>query len=282
MTISLEQFLLSDQKPDIRLALFDVDGTLLNVDGNYTAGVQKSIARVQALGVKTAVASGRPYFATRFLWQELGLVDAGVFCTGAQIFEPSTNTLHKAHPLPDSSVKKLLAQLREQHLYYELYTDAGLYIERDVAPEILGVHCKHLRTQPIMQSFDTVHDPVIKLLVGVDLDKNANALQVLEQRFPDCIFAYAKLPAYPRWLFASIIHHSASKRAAFDYLLAHYGISASNVISFGDAQSDMEFISMAGLGVAMGNASDAVKNVANIVTSPVWEDGIAKVLDVLI
>lgn len=282
MSKSLEEYLQCHQKPALKLALFDVDGTLLNVDGNYTARVKSSIARAQSLGVKTAVASGRPYFATQFLWHELGLIDTGVFCTGAQLFEPRSHTLHKTHTLPQKTVTALLKTLREKSYYYELYTDAALYIERDIAPEILAVHSAHLRATPTLQNFDNITAPVVKLLVGVDLDVDGNALQVLEGAFPECIFAYASLPAYPRWLFVSIIHREASKRAAFDFLLTHYDITAENVVSFGDAQSDMAFISMAGVGVAMGNASDDVKGVANIVTAPVWDDGVAEVLDVLI
>ena len=282
MSKSLEKYLQYHQKPELKLALFDVDGTLLNIDGNYTARVQNSIARVQSLGVKTAVASGRPFFATQFLWEELGLIDAGVFCTGAQVFEPRTNTLHKTHTLPQPTVAALLKTLRANSYYYELYTDTGLYIERDIAPEILAVHSAHLRAKASLQNFDDVTAPVVKLLVGVDVDVDGDALQVMEREFPGCIFAYARLPAYSRWLFVSIIDRAASKRTAFDFLLTHYDITPENVISFGDAQSDMAFITMAGVGVAMGNASDEVKNVADIVTAPVWDDGVAEVLDVLI
>jgi Cof subfamily protein (haloacid dehalogenase superfamily) len=276
------QFLLANPKPVIKLALFDVDGTLLNVDGNYTHRVQASIARVRSMGVKTAVASGRPYFATRFLWQELGLVDVGVYCTGAQIYQPSTGRLHRAHPLPTKTRMNLLAELRRQCIYYELYTETGLFVERNLAPEILAVHSAHLRSTATIKNFDEVVDPAIKMLVGVDLEREGNTLVGLEKSFPECIFAYARLPAYPNWLFASIIHVAASKRAAFNHLLEHYNIGAENVVSFGDAQSDIEFITMAGVGVAMGNATDDVKSIANITTAPVWDDGIADVLDILI
>ena len=85
----------------------------------------------------------------------------------------------------------------------------------------------------------------------------------LERAFPECIFAYARLPAYPRWLFVSIIHRAASKRAAFDFLLTHYDIAPENVVSFGDAQSDMEFITMAGVGVAMGRRALVIKDLAD-------------------
>lgn len=282
-TPSLEHYIIDNPaRKDIRLACFDVDGTLLSLDGNYSLRLKDSIKRIQSLGIKTAVASGRPYFATRFLWDELGLIDAGVYCTGAQIFEPKHQRLHQAHYLPEETVNQLVAYLRDVDVYYELYTDNAFYVERNIAPHVLDVHASHLRIAPEFKSFEGIDGGVVKLLIGADLDKDQDALTRIELAFPECIFAYAALPAYPQWLFASIIHKEASKESAFDYLLDYYKITNEQVISFGDAQSDMVFLSKAGIGVAMGNAKDDVKSVADLVTAPVWEEGVAKALDSLI
>ena len=282
MSVSLEHYVKQYPKSDIKVAFFDVDGTLLDADGNYPKRLARSLRRAQALGVKTAVASGRPYFATQFLWRDLGLIDTGVFCTGAQIFEPRTGRVHRSMTLSNAILQRLLNALRNSDLYYELYTDSGLYIERDVAPDILAVHAAHLRATPTRTNFDLIVEPVVKLLVGIDTQRDNTALTQFERQFPECTFAYAALPAYPSWSFASIIDQAACKRSAYNYLLDYYQVQPENVISFGDAQSDMAFISMAGVGVAMGNASAAVKAVADIVTAPVWDDGVAQVLDALI
>ena len=270
------------QKADIKVAFFDIDGTLLGLDGNYSLRVKNSIARIQSLGVKTAIASGRPYFATEFLWRELGLTDAGVYCTGAQVFSPKRLQTLRTHYLPEVTLRRLIARLREANIYYELYTDKGFFIERNKAPDILRVHAQHLRVQPTVTSFDAVKDGVIKLLIGVNLQIDSTVLQVIESEFPECIFAYACLPAYPEWSFASIVDHTASKQKAFEYLLEYYQVEAANVMSFGDAQSDKTFLTLAGIGVAMGNASEAVKTVADVETLAVWDDGVACALDALV
>ncbi|WP_162230676.1 HAD family hydrolase [Marinagarivorans algicola] len=283
MSISLDEYLKNNPlRPAIKAAFFDIDGTLLSLDGHYSAALKRSIACIKAMGVKTAIASGRPYFATRFLWQELGLSDAGVFCTGAQIYEPQAQREHRVHYLPQAVKQRLIQALREADIYYELYTHTGFFVERNNAPEILAVHAQHLRCEPSHCHFDAVSEPAVKLLIGANMHKDGRILQQLEAAFPECIFAYASLPAYPEWLFASIIDKNASKAAAFDYLLDYHQVSASHVISFGDAQSDMAFLSMAGIGVAMGNATAQVKAIADVVTTPVWEDGVAVALEALV
>ncbi len=281
--VTLDEYCaLHPERKPIKLACFDIDGTLLSLDGHYSEQVKKSLKRVQSLGVKTAIASGRPYFATQFLWEELGLVDVGVFCTGAQIFEPKSQVRHHTCYLPADVVERLIETLRESDLYYELYTDDAFYIEHDRAPHILKTHSEHLRQSPIRCSLDNRSSGVVKLLIGADISQDENALKRIEKAYPECIFAYAALPAYPNWIFASIIDQSACKKTAFNYLLKHYDLAASEVISFGDAQSDKVFLSEAGIGVAMGNASEDVKAVANIVTAPVWENGVANALDALV
>jgi Cof subfamily protein (haloacid dehalogenase superfamily) len=282
---TLEDYIQSQkdsEKKLIKVAFFDIDGTLLGLDGNYTEQLKISIKRIKELGVKTAIASGRPSFATKFIWQELGLTDAGVYCTGAHIYEPKIQQSHLTHFIAPHLVAQIIEVLRKSNFHYELYTESNFYVERNNFPEILATHTKHMRIHPILTHFDKVSNDVVKILVGVNARNGVDSIQSLEQAFPQCIFAYASLPAYPEWSFASIIDKKACKRAAFEYLLKIFNVTPENVISFGDAQADMTFISMAGIGVAMGNAAEPVKAISDIVTTPVWDNGVAKVLDALI
>lgn len=271
-------------KKPVKLAFFDIDGTILNVEGEYSQTLVAQIKRIKALGVKTAIASGRPAFAVRFLMKDLCLDDVGVFCTGAHIFDPKRQQTIQAFPLPVEECRALLQAVREYDIYYELYTADSFYIERDNASNIREIHSAHLRCKPIMDTFDRIieQQTIYKLLLGAEQTKDGESLQVLERQFPHLTFAYASLPAYPQWLFASIIHSSACKHYAFNALLDYHGVTAEEVIAFGDSQSDMAFLNMAGIGVAMGNAVDKVKNSADFVTLPVWEEGVPYALSRLV
>ena len=122
---------------------------------------------------------------------------------------------------------------------------------------------------------------VSKLLLGVNRTIQGDKISLLEQQFPHLIFARAYLAAYPDWQFASVISGAATKRRAFDFLLQHHQVQPHQVIAFGDAESDMDFLQMAGIGVAMGNANDNVKAVANWVTKTADEAGVAYALEQL-
>jgi hydroxymethylpyrimidine pyrophosphatase-like HAD family hydrolase len=71
---------------DIRLVCFDIDGTLLGADGAPTESVKAEIFRIQQRGIKTCIASGRPWFSSRWLAEALNLNSPGMFNTGAPLF----------------------------------------------------------------------------------------------------------------------------------------------------------------------------------------------------
>lgn len=281
MTISSSQLQALRQR-DIRLAFFDIDGTLLGLDGNYTQRVKDAILAVRAAGVKTAVASGRPLFAAEFLVQELQLQDAGVFYTGALLYDPRHHETLAIHVLESSLVDAMVAAAKSRQIYTEIYTRDHFYVERLTG---LGeLHSEHLRTRPRVRPFTDLApvEPVIKLLFAVQNPAEHDLLYQLEAEFPQAVFAYARMAAHPDWLFVSVIAASACKREAFARLLDYHQVSAEQVIAFGDAQSDKIFLELAGVGVAMGNAADDVKQVADLITAPVWDDGVALVLEQLL
>lgn len=270
------------QQHDIRLAFFDLDGTLLGLDGNYSQRVKDAILKLRAAGVKTAVASGRPLFAADFMVRELQLQDAGVFYTGALLYDPGQQETLAVQGLDAELVQAMLAAASKRELYAEVYTRDHYYVEQLTA---LGeLHSEHLRTSPRILPFAQLPagEPVIKLLFAVETEAEAEKLWQLEAKFPQAVFAYAKMAARPEWLFVSVIAGAACKRKAFARLLDYHQVTADQVIAFGDAQSDKIFLELAGVGVAMGNATDDVKQVADLVTAPVWDDGVALVLEELL
>lgn len=78
--------------------------------------------------------------------------------------------------------------------------------------------------------------------------------------------------------FVDCVTKGSNKASAIDKVIAHYGIDISETMAFGDGGNDIPMLQHAAIGVAMGNASDEVKQYADVVTSSVDEDGIARIL----
>ena len=275
----------------IKLIFFDVDGTLLDSHGRYSPELRCELARLKAQGLALAIASGRPPFACQFLFDGLGLLDMGLFYTGSLIFNPKTQSTLLKHGLAQKDAAALFQQARSQDLYFELYDQHRLIVDRqhNVAPQILAEHSRQLRIEPAYEDLGPLLGvnvegkiaekaaPWVKVLLGEDTE-TSNKLPALERQFPSLHFAYAKLPAYPNWRFASVIPDTADKHQAFDVLLDHYQLKAEQVMAFGDAGSDRVFLSRAGLGVAMEPAADEVKRCADYVCPSSDDNGVARAL----
>ncbi|MGI1677977.1 MAG: HAD family hydrolase [Cellvibrionaceae bacterium] len=281
----------------IKLAFFDVDGTLIGSDGKYSERTKKSIARLHDNGIKTAIASGRPPFAAQFLFDELGISDTGLFYAGAAIYDPKkqsylksnflnrlnkglgdnfTSTFHSEQLSVD--LLQLISVIKEKQLYSEVYTEDSFYTKCKQS-EIYKAHSKVLRSEAGEQTLDSIVESkmVFKLLIGTDV--NHCSLALIESDFPNYDFAYAKMASHPNWMFASITSTLSSRKKGFDYLCEVHDVTSDEVIAFGDAQSDQVFIENAGVGVAMGDAPKEVKLSANIVTETADENGVAKIIE---
>lgn len=280
MTLTLTQA--KQKASQIKLAFFDIDGTLLDSHGQIHPALKSQIARIKALGIKTAIASGRPYFAAQFLIDELGIDAAGSFYTGAHLFDPVSQQTLAEKTLERDQVLGLLARTTQLNLYREIYSAQAYYLETH--SEISRIHAAHLRVQPQLGRLEDIACDIAtsKLLLGVDRSEQGGLIDLLEDEFPQLIFARAYLTAYPDWQFASVISAQASKAWAFAQLCQFHGVHAHEVMAFGDAESDMDFLHMAGLGVAMGSAPAKVKAVADWVTASSDDAGVAQALELLL
>jgi Cof subfamily protein (haloacid dehalogenase superfamily) len=270
-------------KHNIQLVFFDVDGTLLAQDGNYSPLLKQQIHRLHSMGVKTAIASGRPSYAAQFLFEELGICDMGVFCTGAEIYHPSVKQHIQLHTLDNDRVILLTQRAKALGIYCELYTPNYHAVAQ--VSDISLVHAEHLRVAPLIADLEAVlldELPIIKLLLGRDKASNEISLSLLASEFSELEFAFAHFLARPNWEFASVISPLANKQTAFELITGHYNIAAENVMSIGDSPSDISFIQQAGVGVAMGNASAQVKAEANYITLSADDDGVAFALQSLV
>jgi hypothetical protein len=282
-----------------KLIFFDVDGTLLNTKGQYSSTLKSQIQRLKNKGCKFAVASGRPAIAAQFLFDELDISDAGCFCSGAEIYDPQQNTHLYSHLLSQSTLQKLYQVIKAHNIYHEWYsakcysseyygikpdsenTDSIDIDKKNEAYEISQIHSDHLRIKPINTSLVVAIEkemPITKLLLGVNKKQNPTLLKSLVNDFPECEFAFAGFLPKPDWLFASVLSKKASKNKAFEYLLTHHNVKRSEVLAFGDSHSDEVFIQLAGLGIAMGNATDKLKDLADVVTESSDNNGVEKVL----
>ena len=246
----------------IKAAFFDVDGTLISFrDHAMPESARKAIVEMRGLGVKTFLSTGRNGDSTRFL-METGLFDGEILING-QLCEMDGKCIYE-NPVDEADIDGVIAcaesgeftvgflsghesfVCRVNKFVEDACNYAGMAIPR-VEPAALA------RKHPIYQ----IH------CYG-------------EPGTEDRLLAHTKNLTAVRWSpnFADVYPMGGGKDKGMAAFCEYLGITPAETIAFGDGENDISMIEFAGIGVAMGNASDKVKAHADFVTSSVDEDGI--------
>lgn len=252
--------------PTIRAAFFDIDGMLLPFGHDHMPA--PTVAALQALhrrGVGVYIATGRPPVDIDFL-AALRAVEFDGFVTmnGQYCYERDPDAPFYSHPMPPEALRALVPWLAGKHL-------PVAFLERGFT----YANCAEATGNGIVEPDVPVLDPV-RALTRTTYQLSAFISPEWEGEFlrhcPGCLAV--------RWndQFADILPAGGGKDAGLRAMLAHKGLDPAQAIAFGDARNDIPMLRAAGIGVAMGNADDAVKAAADFVTAADVDDGIGKAL----
>lgn len=258
---------------EIKLIMFDLDGTLLNEDGHISDKNKAAIKAVRKKGVLVTLASGRGYSSMLPFALELGTEAPLVCYNGAMVQNPRDDQAILTHQgVPEKTARKAVEILRSRQIHINSYLDDMLTVENN------NDHAKEYgRTKKVpyevVNSLDEIKpfSPTKILAIDSDPDKISALKKELEEKLDAAIFR-----SNPN--FCEILKPEIDKGWALQFLASHLNLDRDQVMAFGDQENDMGMIDKAGFGVAMGNALDKVKEIADAIAPPHHEDGVAQFL----
>ncbi len=258
----------------------DVDGTLLDADEMVTARTRDAVQAAIAGGATFVLATGRPPRWIAPVVDALGVAPMAVCANGAVIYDPSEDRILSARTLSAD----VLAELAE--IATRAIPGAGLAVERvgrsahDAAtPQFVsspGYEHAWLNPDNTEVSLaDLLSAPAVKLLIRKAGARSTDMAAALAEHVGiegDITFSTDNG-------LLEITPLGISKASGVEELARPLGIAAEEVIAFGDMPNDVPMLTWAGHGVAMGNAHPQVLAVADEVTAPNVDDGVARVLE---
>ncbi|AUU22505.1 sugar-phosphatase [Aeromonas caviae] len=261
-----------------KLIALDMDGTLLTPEGRISPRTQAAIAAARARGVTVVLASGRPLEGMTAALNELGLTgqDDYVICyNGALVQQVSEQRIIRSQLLTGSDARAIA------HLACELGVNIHGFSVRQglISPKISPYteHESRLIGQPInLVDFATLPDDeqIMKVMM---IDPEPLLSRAIAQLPAELHERYTVVRSAPYFL--EFMNKRSNKGTGVAALAEHLGLDASQVIAVGDAGNDHHMIAYAGLGVAMGNATDEIKALAQHTTGRNDEDGVAQVIE---
>jgi len=259
-----------------RLLVVDIDGTLLDKNGAICAEDRKALAMVSRSGIRVSLSTGRVVQACLKIINQLSLDGYHIFFDGALAADPQTGEEVYVEPIGQEMVGQLIDFARLTELDLELYSVTHYFVERETWAT--DIRHKFFNLQPTIVDFAQVRqkERVIKgALTAFSPEEKAKADVIYRQLLNSLSFSWTKTPAYPDIDFINVLARDVSKGKALEALASHLGISLAEVIAIGDGANDVSLLSKAGLAVAMDNAADELKAVADYVTLDVDHNGVA-------
>jgi HAD superfamily hydrolase (TIGR01484 family) len=260
------------------LVATDVDGTLLGPDDHVPARAVAVIGRLVAAGVGFVLVTGRPPRWIPPVVAELPLAPLAVCANGGVLYDAAADRVLWSRTFDPA----VLAELAE--LIGSTLPDCGLAVER-VAERAGGsapfvaepgyLHAWPDSDHAVHQRTDLLAEPAVKLLVrnaGLSSDAMVAALTPVVGELADLTFSH------PRGL-VEMSPPGITKATGLAEVADRLGVTAADVVAFGDMPNDLEMLRWAGHGVAMGNAHPALHDVADEVTASNGENGLALVLE---
>ncbi len=257
-----------------RLIAADLDGTLRPEGQSFTPRVREAVRRAQERGVRVVIATGRMCRTAQPFALDLGLKGPMVCDHGATIRDPSTGETLMQLRMPVDLARQviesaapdltLIACLDEEFYISRLTEHATAFVGKYTAEHLhlVGDLARFLERDP--QKLVFVNEPEVSSHLLVDLTARfGTVLQVVQ--------------SFPRYV--ELTHREVSKGRAVEWLARRWEIPREEVIAIGDQGNDCSMIEWAGLGVAMGNAAEGVKAIANHIAPSAEEDGVATVID---
>lgn len=273
----------------IRAILLDIDGTLTNDKKEITPKTKEALLKAQANGVRLALASGRPdqglvkYAKTLEMDKNHGIF---VCYNGAKVMDCQSGKVYFDQAMSIDEAKAVLEHMKKfkvspivakgEYMYTnDVYSG---FLQRNGDPINIIEYESRSNGYILCEKRDLaefVDFPVEKILNAGEPDYMKEHYEEMMEPFKDTLSCMFTSPVYFEFTAKGI-----DKAKAIDTVYRSLGYEPAELMAFGDAQNDLSMLKYAGVGVAMGNAVEEVKDAADYITLSNNHDGIAAALEV--
>lgn len=266
-----------------KMIVTDMDYTLLNKDKIVSERNKKALKAAMDKGVQVVVATGRIYTSALYYAKLLGISAPIIASNGAIVRdEYADKTLYQCL-LPDTAIDEMIRLTREKGLYCHFFGKDTIFTER-----LINISTRYTEWNKYMAEEDQVKIKLLDTFEQMTEHEKSGIFKAVVVDDDDSKLQYIREEILKTGIVSvskslsdniEVMSKEVSKGNAVSKLAEIFCIDRSEIISIGDNENDISMIEYAGLGVAMGNAEQCLKNKADYVTADYMDDGVAQVVE---
>lgn len=254
-----------------KLIAVDIDGTLLNNKKELTLNNKRTIEEAMDAGAIFAISTGRAYITAKKYFEVFNRNIPLILYNGGLVCMSETKEVIFSALLPNDLCYKIIDIIEENNGTFCFWCGDDVYFNHldshaEYYHQVTGINPK------LYDRSNHVIDNVIKFIWFDSVEK----LQFAQEKVLNNVDGINYFKSQKTFL--EIVPSQISKATALSKLAERYNIKQEDVIAIGDGENDLPMLKWAGLGVAMENANDIVKNGSDVITSSNEEDGVAEAI----
>ncbi len=283
-----------------RLAAIDLDGTMLNQYGLVTQRTKEAIKNAQESGIEVVIASGRPTDSVKTIAQEINSNKYFISGNGAIIYDITNDEIIYENTLKKQKVLDIIKICEENSIYYNIYTEKEI-LAKSLQCNVLYYYKENLNkdeknktqiniVENIYNYISNRDEKVVKITICDNHQvifnsimrklKEISEIEVLEvSHMSRKIIKQGTEDVPIEYFYTEISAKNVDKWNAIEFLKEKMKIEKNEIIAIGDNMNDKIMIENAGLGIAMGESTPVIKEIADVVTDTNCNDGVAKALE---
>ncbi|MBR5521397.1 MAG: HAD family phosphatase [Oscillospiraceae bacterium] len=257
-----------------KLIAADMDGTLLTPDGRISERTIESIKKAEENGVIFTLSTGRPLQGVKRYIDQLNIDCYLITYNGAVIVHSKTDQILYNEVMDNIEAQKVYNLAVKKGTMFIVWSQNRLYASEFSEKTKFYEEITKTKAEPIIDFNQLIAQGITKILWYDEPDVLAGWIdEIKKEKLMSTTFTKSR--AY----FLEFFSNRTSKAVAMEKLGEYYNIDKKRMVAIGDQTNDLPMIEYAGLGVAMGNAVDSVKEKADYITETNANDGVAEVIE---
>lgn len=284
-----------------KLVAIDLDGTMLNSYGMVTENTKQVIKNTINKGTEVIIASGRPIDSIKTIAKEIGSENYFIAGNGALIYDIKKDEIIYEKFMNKQKVLEIIKICEENSIAYNIYTEKTI-IAKGLKYNVLYYYKENLKKEENKKTNITIVEDVYEYIKNLENEKflkitvcdetksvfnsiirklrkveDIDVLDVLHMSRKMIKQGTEDVPI--EYYYTEISLKDVDKWNAIEYLANKMNISKDEIIAIGDNINDKKMIENAKVGIAMGQSTPVITEIADFVTLNNNEDGVAKALE---